>query len=71
MLKRVLESDVGVILIDEFEKASTAVFNYFLDVLENGKITNTRAEEYDVSGFIIIFTSNISKESFESKISPE
>lgn len=71
LLKRVLESDVGVILIDEFEKASTAVFNYFLDVLENGKITNTRAEEYDVSGFIIIFTSNISKESFESKISPE
>lgn len=71
LLKRVLDSDVGVILIDEFEKADSAVFNYFLDVLENGKITNTRAEEYDVSGFIIVFTSNISKENFESKISPE
>lgn len=71
LLKRVLETDVGVILIDEFEKADSAVFNYFLDVLENGKITNTRAEEYDVSGFIIIFTSNISKENFEGKISPE
>lgn len=71
LLKRVLESDVGVILIDEFEKADSAVFNYFLDVLENGKITNTRAEEYDVSGFIIVFTSNISKEDFENKISPE
>lgn len=71
LLKRVLDSDVGVILIDEFEKADSAVFNYFLDVLENGKITNTRAEEYDVSGFIIVFTSNISKEDFESKISPE
>lgn len=71
LLKRVLDSDVGVILIDEFEKADSAVFNYFLDVLENGKITNTRAEEYDVSGFIIVFTSNISKENFENKISPE
>lgn len=71
LLKRVLDSDVGVILIDEFEKADSAVFNYFLDVLENGKITNTRAEEYDVSGFVIVFTSNISKENFESKISPE
>lgn len=71
LLKRVLDSDVGVILIDEFEKADSAVFNYFLDVLENGKITNTRAEEYDVSGFVIIFTSNISREDFENKISPE
>lgn len=71
LLKRVLESDVGVILIDEFEKANTAVYNYFLDVLENGKITNTRAEEYDANGFVIIFTSNISKENFEMKISPE
>lgn len=71
LLKRVLESDVGIILIDEFEKADTAVFNYFLDVLENGKITNTRAEEYDVNGFIIIFTSNISPDNFKNKISPE
>lgn len=71
LLKRVLESDVGIILIDEFEKADTAVFNYFLDVLENGKITNTRAEEYDVSGYIIVFTSNISPDNFRNKISPE
>lgn len=71
LLKRVLESDVGVILIDEFEKANSAVYNYFLDVLENGKITNTRAEEYDVNGFIIVFTSNITKDDFKNKISPE
>jgi ATP-dependent Clp protease ATP-binding subunit ClpC len=71
LLKRILESDVGVILIDEFEKADSAVYNYFLDVLENGKVTNTRAEEYDVDGFVIVFTSNISKENFENKISPE
>lgn len=71
LLKRVLDSDVGVILIDEFEKADTAIFNYFLDVLENGKITNSRAEEYDADGYIIIFTSNISQENFKSKISPE
>ena len=71
LMKRVLESDVGLILIDEFEKANQAVFNYFLDVLENGKITNTQAEEYDVNGYIIVFTSNISKEDFYHKISPE
>lgn len=71
LLKRVYGSDVGLILIDEFEKADNAVFNYFLDVLENGKIVNSRADEYDVSGYIIVFTSNITKENFKNKISPE
>lgn len=71
LVKRMSESDIGLILIDEFEKANNAVFNYFLDVLENGKIVNSQAEEYDVNGYIIVFTSNISKEDFKKKISPE
>ena len=71
LVKRMRESDVGLILIDEFEKADNAVFNYFLDVLENGKIVNSQAEEYDVNGYIIVFTSNISKDDFKKKISPE
>lgn len=71
LVKRMNESDVGLILIDEFEKADSSVFNYFLDVLENGKIVNSQAEEYDVNGYIIVFTSNISKEDFKKKISPE
>ncbi len=71
LVKRMSETDVGLILIDEFEKANNAVFNYFLDVLENGKIVNSQAEEYDVNGYIIVFTSNISKDDFKQKISPE
>ena len=71
LVKRMNESDIGLILIDEFEKADNAVFNYFLDVLENGKIVNSQAEEYDVNGYIIVFTSNINKDDFKKKISPE
>lgn len=71
LIKRLAESDIGLILIDEFEKADNAVFNYFLDVLENGKIVNSQAEEYDVNGYIIVFTSNISKDDFTKRISPE
>lgn len=71
LVKRMNESDIGLILIDEFEKADNAVFNYFLDVLENGKIVNSQAEEYDVNGYIIVFTSNVSKDDFKKKISPE
>ena len=68
---RVRDTDVGVILIDEFEKSNATLFNYFLDVLESGKIISSLAEEIDLNGFIIIFTSNISKDNFKEKISPE
>ncbi|MDR1183004.1 MAG: AAA family ATPase [Bacteroidales bacterium] len=68
---RVRDTDIGVILIDEFEKSNITLFNYFLDVLENGKIVSSLADEIDLNGFIIVFTSNISKENFTNKISPE
>lgn len=68
---RVAESDVGVILIDEFEKSNSTLFNYFLDVLEDGKMVSSMANEIDLNGFIIIFTSNIGKENFKNVISPE
>lgn len=68
---RVRDTDIGVILIDEFEKSNSTLFNYFLDVLESGKIVSSLADEIDLNGFIIIFTSNISKEDFKNRISPE
>jgi ATP-dependent Clp protease ATP-binding subunit ClpC len=68
---RVRDTDVGVILIDEFEKSNASLFNYFLDVLESGKIISSLAEEIDLNGFIIVFTSNINKEDFPLRISPE
>lgn len=68
---RVKNSDIGLILIDEFEKSNSTLFNYFLDVLENGKMSSSLSEEIDLNGFIIIFTSNISKEDFTQIISPE
>lgn len=68
---RVNNSDTGLILIDEFEKSNSTLFNYFLDVLESGKMVSSISEEIDLNGFIIIFTSNISKEDFTHRISPE
>ena len=68
---RVRNTDIGVILIDEFEKSNATLFNFFLDVLESGKMVSSQAVEIDINGFIIIFTSNITKEEFPSRISPE
>jgi hypothetical protein len=68
---KVRDSDVGILLIDEFEKSNSTLFNYFLDVLESGKMTSSMGEELDLNGFIIVFTSNISKENYKKMISPE
>ena len=65
------KTDVGIILIDEIEKADKKIFNYFLEVLETGKTTNSQGKEYDLDGYIIIFTSNVKKEKFTSVFSPE
>lgn len=68
---KVRDSDVGILLIDEFEKSNATLFNYFLDVLESGKMTSSMGQELDLNGFIIVFTSNISKEDYKKRISPE
>lgn len=68
---KVRDTDIGVLLIDEFEKSNSTLFNYFLDVLESGKMTSSLGDEINIDGFIIIFTSNISKEDFQKRISPE
>ena len=68
---KVRDTDIGVLLIDEFEKSNATLFNYFLDVLESGKMTSSLGEELDLNGFIIVFTSNISKDDFKKRISPE
>ena len=68
---RVRKSDTGIILIDEFEKGNPTVFNFFLSALETGILTNSLGKDIDINGYIIVFTSNISKEDFKTKISPE
>ena len=50
---RVRNTDVGVILIDEFEKSNATLFNFFLDVLESGRMVSSQALEIDINGFII------------------
>lgn len=71
LFMKVKESDTGVILIDEFEKGDSIIYNYFLDVLENGKMTNSQGEDIDLNGYIIIFTSNLTPQNFDSFLSPE
>ncbi|EAD7601820.1 AAA family ATPase [Listeria monocytogenes] len=71
LFDKIENSNVGVILIDEFEKATPEVFNYFLEILESGVATSMLGEEIELSGYIFIFTSNVSVSDYEKVFSPE
>lgn len=70
--KKINNNPVGVIICDEFEKADSEIKNFFLELLEDGKFTDSMSREYDLNGYIIVFTSNIENEAeFDNKMSPE
>ena len=70
--EKIQKSKVGVLLCDEFEKTTRPVFSFFLELLEEGRFTDSMAREYDMDGYIIIFTSNILSESeYKKAIPPE
>ena len=67
---KIKKSKVGVLLCDEFEKTTRPVFSYFLELLEEGKFTDSMTREYDLDGYIIIFTSNLPNETEYKKVIP-
>lgn len=65
---KIKNSDSKVILIDEFEKADTDIFNFFYELLEDGKFTDLNENEYDLNGYLIIFTTNLKEENYKEII---
>ena len=49
----------SVVLLDEIEKAHPDVFNILLQVLDNGRITDSQGRTVDFKNTIIILTSNL------------
>ncbi|MGE4273378.1 MAG: ATP-dependent Clp protease ATP-binding subunit [Desulfitobacterium sp.] len=49
----------SVILLDEIEKAHPEVFNILLQVLEDGRLTDTKGRTVDFRNAVIIMTSNV------------
>jgi ATP-dependent Clp protease ATP-binding subunit ClpC len=49
----------SVLLLDEIEKAHPDVFNILLQILEEGKLTDSQGRKVDFRNAIVIMTSNI------------
>ena len=62
----------SVILLDEIEKAHTEVFNILLQVLDEGRLTDSQGRTVDFKNTVIIMTSNLAGKSileYSQKIS--
>lgn len=57
----------SVILFDEIEKAHPDVFNTLLQVLDDGRLTDSKGRVVNFKDTVIIMTSNIGASELESK----
>jgi len=56
----------SVILLDEIEKAHPDVFNILLQVMEDGRLTDSQGRIVDFKNTVIIMTSNIGAQAIQS-----
>ena len=59
MTEAVRRRPFSVILFDEIEKAHHDVFNIFLQVLDDGRLTDSQGRTVDFKNTVLIMTSNI------------
>jgi ATP-dependent Clp protease ATP-binding subunit ClpA len=62
---KVREQPFAVILLDEFEKAHHSFFDLLLQVLGEGRLTDTLGRLADFTNAVVIMTSNLGAESFK------
>lgn len=59
LTESVRRAPYSVILFDEIEKAHEDVFNLFLQILDDGRLTDNKGKTVDFKNTLIIMTSNI------------
>jgi ATP-dependent Clp protease ATP-binding subunit ClpB len=59
LTEKIRRKPYSVILLDEIEKAHPDVFNILLQILDDGRLTDSRGRTVDFKNTVIIMTSNI------------
>lgn len=67
LTEKVRRRPYAVVLLDEIEKAHPDVFNILLQVLEDGRLTDSFGRRVDFRNIILIMTSNIGAELIKSR----
>ena len=71
LTEKIRRKPYAVILFDEIEKAHPEVLNILLQVLDDGRLTDSKGRTVDFRNTIIIMTSNIKAEELKSVLRPE
>jgi ATP-dependent Clp protease ATP-binding subunit ClpC len=67
LVEKIRRRPYSVVLFDEIEKADDEVFSIFLQILEEGRITDGLGRVVDMRNCIIIMTSNVGAQEVSSK----
>lgn len=59
LVNQIRKQPFSVVLLDEFEKAHTSVWDLFLQVFDDGRLTDRRGNTADFRHSVIILTSNL------------
>jgi ATP-dependent Clp protease ATP-binding subunit ClpC len=68
LTEAVRQKPFSLILLDEFEKANPKIFNLFLQVMDDGRLTDGGGQTIDFTNSIIIATSNAGSNYIEDEI---
>ena len=62
LVNKIRQKPYAVVLFDEIEKAHKSVYDVFLQILDEGQITDKQGKKGDFTKAIVVFTSNIGSE---------
>jgi ATP-dependent Clp protease ATP-binding subunit ClpC len=65
---RIIERPYSLVLLDEFEKANSEILNLFLQVFDDGRLTDNMGRVADFQNTIIIATSNAHSDIINSSL---
>ncbi|MFS0689589.1 ATP-dependent protease ATP-binding subunit ClpC [Sporosarcina sp. 179-K 8C2 HS] len=65
LTEKVRRKPYSVVLLDEIEKAHPDVFNILLQVLEDGRLTDSKGRTVDFRNTVVIMTSNVGAETLK------
>ncbi len=66
--KLITDNPFGLLLLDEFEKAHPKILNLFLQILDEGWLTDNRGTKLDFRNLVIIATSNAGAEKIRQTV---
>ncbi|MFH1536773.1 MAG: ATP-dependent Clp protease ATP-binding subunit, partial [Patescibacteria group bacterium] len=68
LTEAIRQKPFSIVLLDEFEKAHPEILNIFLQVMEDGRLTDGQGRKADLTNTVIIATSNAGTGAIQEKL---